>query len=324
MKDASVISGGVSQTGPLIKRNKYFGSNLNWFKRDWQLYVLLLVPLFFVILFKYGAMYGLVISFKDYKIVKGIGGSEWVGLDVFRKVFSNRNFPQALRNTLLLNILDLVVSFPMPIILALLLNEVRNKYFKKVTQTLLYLPHFLSWIIIGAIAYQLFSLNNGIVNEFIANMGGTRIPFLQEDTRWLISYIVIGVWQTMGWGTILYLAAITSVNPELYEAATVDGAGRWKQCIHVTLPCIKPTVITLLIMNLGKVMGGSFERVHSLMNVATTEYTSTIPVLIYKWGIQDIKYSESAALGLFQSVIGLILVLVADRVAKRLGENGLL
>lgn len=324
MKDASSISEDVSQVSPLMKRNKYFSSDLKWFKRDWQLYVLLLIPLIFVILFKYGAMYGLVISFKDYKIVKGISGSEWVGLDVFRKVFSNRNFPMALRNTLLLNILDLVVSFPMPIILALLLNEVKNKYFKKVTQTLLYLPHFLSWIIIGAIAYQLFSLNNGIVNEFIASMGGARIPFLQEDTRWLISYIIIGVWQTMGWGTILYLAAITSVNPELYEAATVDGAGRWKQCLHVTLPCIKPTIITLLIMNLGKVMGGSFERVHSLMNVATTEYTSTIPVLIYKWGIQDIKYSESAALGLFQSVIGLLLVLVADRVAKRLGENGLL
>ena len=324
MKDAGGVFGGISQASPFVKRKKYLGSNLKWLKRDWQLYVLLLIPLFFVILFKYGAMYGLVISFKDYKIVKGIMGSEWVGLDIFRKVFSNRNFPQALRNTLLLNILDLVVSFPMPIILALLLNEIKNKYFKKVTQTLLYLPHFLSWIIIGAIAYQLFSLNNGIVNEFIANMGGERIPFLQEDTRWLISYIVIGVWQTMGWGTILYLAAITAVNPELYEAATVDGAGRWKQCLHVTLPCIKPTIITLLIMNLGKVMGGSFERVHSLMNVATTEYTTTIPVLVYKWGIQDIKYSESAALGLFQSVIGLILVLVADRVAKRLGENGLL
>lgn len=324
MKGASEISGGTAQVNPSVKRNKYFGSHLNWLKRDWQLYVLLLIPLFFVILFKYGAMYGLVISFKDYKIGKGILGSEWVGFEVFQKVFSHRNFPQALRNTLLLNILDLAVSFPMPIILALLLNEVKNKYFKKVTQTLLYLPHFLSWIIIGAIAYQLFSLNNGIVNELIASMGGTRIPFLQEDTRWLISYILIGVWQTMGWGTILYLAAITGVNPELYEAATVDGAGRWKQCIHVTLPCIKPTIITLLIMNLGKVMGGSFERVHSLMNVATTEYTTTIPVLIYKWGIQDIKYSESAALGLFQSVIGLILVLVADRVAKRLGENGLL
>lgn len=324
MKDASSISEGKSRVSLHMRRNKNFSIDLKWLKKDWQLYVLLLIPLFFVILFKYGAMYGLVISFKDYKIVKGISGSEWVGLDVFRKVFSNRNFLPALRNTLLLNILDLIVSFPMPIVLALLLNEVKNKYFKKVTQTLLYLPHFLSWIIIGAIAYQLFSLNNGIVNEFIASIGGTRIPFLQEDTRWLISYIIIGVWQTMGWGTILYLAAITSVNPELYEAATVDGAGRWKQCLHVTLPCIKPTIITLLIMNLGKVMGGSFERVHSLMNVATTEYTSTIPVLIYKWGIQDIKYSESAALGLFQSMIGLVLVLVADRVAKRLGENGLL
>lgn len=324
MKDASSMSEGKLKVSLHMRRNKNFNIDLKWLKKDWQLYVLLLIPLFFVILFKYGAMYGLVISFKDYKIVKGISGSEWVGLDVFRKVFSNRNFLPALRNTLLLNILDLIVSFPMPIIVALLLNEVKNKYFKKVTQTLLYLPHFLSWIIIGAIAYQLFSLNNGIVNEFIASIGGTRIPFLQEDTRWLISYIIIGVWQTMGWGTILYLAAITSVNPELYEAATVDGAGRWKQCVHVTLPCIKPTIITLLIMNLGKVMGGSFERVHSLMNVATTEYTSTIPVLIYKWGIQDIKYSESAALGLFQSIIGLVLVLVADRIAKRLGENGLL
>lgn len=320
MKGASEISRINKQITPNMGTKR----NMNWLKRDWQLYVLLLLPLFFVLLFKYGSMFGLVIAFKDYKIVRGIWESPWVGLEVFAKVFSHRNFGQALRNTLLLNILDLVVSFPMPIILALLINEVKNKYFKKVTQTVLYLPHFLSWIIIGAIAYQLFSLNNGIVNELIANLGGTRIPFLQEDTMWLISYIVIGVWQTMGWGTIIYLAAITSVNPELYEAATVDGAGRWQQCINVTLPCIKPTIVTLLIMNLGKVMGGSFERVHSLMNVATTEYTTTLPLLVYKWGIQDIKYSESTALGLFQSVIGLILVLLADRIAKRLGENGLL
>ena len=275
------------------KRKPYL--DLKWLQRDWQLYVLLLIPLFFVLLFKYGSMFGLVIAFKDYKIVKGIGASPWVGMDVFVKVFSHRSFPQALRNTLLLNILDLLFSFPMPIILALLLNEVKNKYFKKTTQTLLYLPHFLSWIIIGAIAYQLFSLNNGIVNEVIAMFGGGRIPFLQADTNWLISYIVIGVWQTMGWGTIIYLAAITGVNPELYEAATVDGAGRWQQCLNVTLPCIKPTIVTLLIMNLGKVMGGSFERVHSLMNVATTEYTTTLPVLVYKWGIQDIKYKIGRA-----------------------------
>lgn len=302
-----------------IKRGSF-----NWLRRDWQLYVLLIVPVFFVLLFKYGSMFGLVIAFKDYKIVKGFGASEWVGFDVFKKVFAHRQFYKALRNTLLLNILDLLVGFPMPIILALLLNEIKHKYFKKVTQTLLYLPHFLSWVIIGAIAYQLFSVNNGIVNELISGLGGARVPFLQDDTHWLISYIVIGVWQTMGWGTILYLAAITSVNPELYEAATVDGAGRWKQCLNVTLPCIRPTIVTLLIMNLGKVMGGSFERVYALMNVATTEYTTTLPVLVYKWGIQDTKYSESTALGLFQSIIGLILVILADKIAKRLGENGLL
>lgn len=303
----------------MIKNSKW-----DWLKKDWQLYVLLLVPLFFVLVFKYGSMFGLVIAFKDYKIVKGFGASEWVGLEIFEKVFSHRLFGKALRNTLLLNILDLIVGFPMPIILALFLNEVKNRYFKKVTQTLLYLPHFLSWVIIGAISYQLFSVNNGIVNEVINALGLNRIPFLQEDTHWLISYIVIGVWQTMGWGTILYLAAITNVNPELYEAATVDGAGRWKQCLHVTLPCIKPTIVTLLIMNLGKVMGGSFERVYALMNVATTEYTTTLPVLVYKWGIQDTKYSESTALGLFQSIIGLVLVIVADKIAKRLGEDGLL
>lgn len=326
MKGADLSVGGIKQSKAAAKRRSKgaLGGDFNWLKRDWQLYALLLIPLFFVILFKYASMAGLIIAFKDYKIVKGITGSPWVGMEVFRKVFANRNFPVALRNTLLLNILDLIVGFPMPIILALLLNEIKNKYFKKVTQTLLYLPHFLSWVIIGAIAYQLFSLNNGIVNAFLENIGKARIPFLQEDTKWLISYIVIGVWQTMGWGTILYLAAITGVNPELYEAATVDGAGRWQQCLNVTLPCIRPTIVTLLIMNLGKVMGGSFERVYSLMNVATTEYTTTIPVLVYKWGIQDIKYSESTALGLFQSIIGLVLVLVADRIAKRLGENGLL
>ncbi len=149
----------------------------------------------------------------------------------------------------------------MPIILALILNEIRCKWFKKVSQTLLYLPHFLSWVIIGALAYQLFSLSNGVVNVLIENMGASPIPFLQEDTWWLISYIFIGVWQTMGWGTIIYLAAITNVNPELYEAARVDGANRWKQCLHVTLPCIRSTIVILLIMNLGKVMQGSFERV---------------------------------------------------------------
>ncbi len=302
-------------------KKKHF---LYFLRRDWQLYVLLVLPFLFVIVFKYLPYSGLVIAFKDYKVTKGFWDSKWVGFDVFEKVFSHRNFLPALKNTLLLNVLDLVFGFPMPIILALLLNEIKNKYFKKFSQTLLYLPHFLSWIIIGALAYQLFGLNSGVINNLIEVAGNNRIPFLQEDTWWLITYVIIGVWQTMGWGTIIYLAAITSVNSELYEAARVDGAGRWKQCLHVTLPCIRSTIVVLLIMNLGKVMGGSFERVVALSNVKATEYTTTIPVLIYQWGISQGKFSESTALGLFQSVIGLILVLGSDFIAKRLGEDGLI
>jgi ABC-type polysaccharide transport system, permease component len=295
-----------------------------FFRRDWQLYALLVIPMIFVIIFKFLPYSGLLIAFKDYKVVRGFWGSEWAGLEVFQKVFTHRNFLPALRNTLLLNVLDLIFSFPMPIILALLLNEIKNKYFKRVSQTLLYLPHFLSWIIIGALAYQLFGLNNGVINSLIAAAGNNKIPFLQEDTWWLITYVLIGVWQTMGWGTIIYLAAITSVNPELYEAARMDGAGRLKQCFNVTLPCIRSTIVILLIMNLGKVMAGSFERILALSNVKVTEYTTTIPVLIYRWGIGSGRFSDSTALGLFQSVIGLILVLLADFVAKKLGEDGLL
>ena len=297
---------------------------LFYLKKDWQLYSLLLLPLAFALLFKYGPMIGLVVAFKDYKILKGFSGSEWVGLEVFNKVFHHRNFVKSVRNTLLLNTLDLLIGFPMPIILALVLNEIKSKWFKKFSQTLLYLPHFLSWIIIGALAYQLFAVDSGIVNALIERMGLEKIPFLQEDIHWLVSYVLIGVWQTMGWGTIIYLAAITNVSPELYEAARVDGAGRFKQIIHVTIPCIRSTIVTLLIMNLGRIMGGSFERVNSLMNVATKEFTKTIPVLSYEWGIQNSKFSEATAIGLFQSVVGLALVLLADYIAKKLGEDGLI
>jgi len=292
-------------------------------RQDWELYLLLVLPLGFALLFKYASYAGLVVAFKDYKILKGFAASPWNGFTNFEKVFNTRDFTRAFRNTLLLNGLDLVVGFPAPIILALMLNEVRVKAFKKVSQTLLYLPHFLSWVIIGAIAYQIFSLS-GIVNTLIISGGGTAIPFLQENTHWLVSYVLIGVWQTMGWGTIIYLASITAINPELYEAAIVDGAGRLQQIYHITLPGIRPTIVTLLIMNLGRVMGGSFERVYALKNVATTEFTYTIPLLVYQWGLESGKYSQATALGLFQSLIGLMLVLGSDFVAKRFGEDGLL
>nr|WP_314461375.1 ABC transporter permease subunit [uncultured Clostridium sp.] len=301
-------------------RNRF----LRYLQRDWQLYVLMVLPMLFILIFKFLPYSGLSIAFKDYKVAKGYAGSDWVGFSIFHKVFGKRDFGQALSNTLLLNILDLVFGFPMPVILALILNEIKNRYFKSTMQTLLYLPHFLSWVIIGGIGYSLFSVSSGVVNVLIKNAGHSPVPFLQENTWWLISYVLIGVWQSMGWGTIIYLAAITGVNSELYEAARVDGAGRLKQCIHVTLPCIRSTIVTLLIMNLGKLMGGSFERVYALANAKATEFTTTIPVLVYRWGIESGKFSEATALGLFQSVIGLALVVAADLIAKKLGEDGLI
>lgn len=297
---------------------------LYYLKKDWQLYVLLVLPLLFALIFKYGPMFGLIISFKDYKIIKGFINSKWVGFDVFKGIFLNKKFWKACRNTLLLNGLTLLAGFPVPIILALLLNELRGKYFKKIVQTILYLPHFLSWVVIGALAYQLFGFADGAINNLIETLGGIRIPFLQEDYHWLISYVIINVWQTMGWGSIIYLAAITNVNPELYEAATIDGANKWSKIWYVTLPGIKSTIVTLLIMNLGKVMGGSFETVDALSNAATTKFTTTIPVLVYRSGILNANYSESTAIGLFQSVIALILVLTTDQIAKKMGEEGLI
>lgn len=313
---------GQPQTLPSIRRPKRPWTY--YLKRDWQLYALLLIPLGFVLVFKYAPMSGLVLAFKNYKIAKGFWGSEWVGFQVFQDIFSRYDFARAVRNTLLLNTLDLLFSFTAPIILALLLNELRNGFYKRLNQTLLYLPHFLSWIIIGAIAYQLLGEGSGVINNLIERMGGNRIPFLQKDNYWLISYLAIGVWQSMGWGTIIYLAAMSNINPELYEAAVMDGAGRWRKAWNVTLPSIRPTIVTLLIMNLGRVMEGSFERVYALMNRAATEYTTTIPVLVYRWGIEGGNFSRATALGLFQSVIGLILVLIADRIAKKLGEDGLI
>ncbi|AIQ60687.1 ABC transporter permease [Paenibacillus borealis] len=316
-----IASASKTNQSPLLRRKQGFAYYL---QRDWQLYLLVMLPLAFVIVFKYLPMTGLVIAFKDYKIARGFWGSEWVGMEVFQELFAKADFIKAVRNTLLLNVLDLCFSFTMPIVLALLLNEVKSIRFKRINQTILYLPHFLSWVIIGAIAYQLLSEGGGVVNNLIELMGGTRIPFLQEDNNWLISYLAIGVWQSMGWGTIIYLAAMSGINPEMYEAATVDGAGRWRKVWNITLPSIRATIVTLLIMALGKVMDGSFERIYALQNKATTEFTTTIPVLVYRWGIESGNFSRATAIGLFQSVIGIILVISADRVAKKLGEDGIL
>ena len=298
----------------------------NALKRDWQLYLLLLIPLALVIIFSYGAYPGLRMAFMDYKPAKGYAGSKWVGLDTFRKVFKDADFTRALRNSIVFNIADLLVGFPMPIILALILNELRFQKFKKVSQTILYLPHFLSWAIIGSVALTMFKPSSGLVNVAMMNAGLIEqgIPFLNEKWHWAITYLLIGVWQGMGWGTILYLAAITGISGELYEAAMIDGANRWQRMVHITLPGIRSTIVTLLIMNLGRVMGSNLERLTALGNTQVKEFQYQLAVYIFNKGIGNNKFSQATAVGLFQSVIGVVLVLLSDRIAKKLGEDGLL
>lgn len=298
----------------------------NAFKRDWQLYLLLLIPVAVVFVFNYCAYPGLRMVFMDYKPAKGYDGSEWVGWATFIKVFKDADFLRALKNSLAFNFLDLLVGFPMPIILALILNELRYPRFKKITQTILYLPYFLSWAIIGSVAYALFRPSTGLVNILLMNAGliETGIPFLTEKWHWAVTYLLIGVWQTMGWGTIIYLAAITGISGELYEAAMIDGAGRWKRMLYITLPGIKGTIVTLLIMNLGRVMGSNFERLSVFGNSQVKDFQYQLAVYIYEKGLASGKFSMSTAVGLFQSLVGLILVVIADRVAKMLGEEGLI
>lgn len=296
------------------------------FKRDWQLYLLLLFPLLMVFVFSYAAYPGLRMAFMDYKPIRGYAGSDWVGFEVFKKIFTDREFTRALRNSIVFNLLDLLIGFPMPIILALILNELRYPRFKKVSQTILYLPHFLSWAIIGSVAYTMFRPTSGLVNMLLMKLGVIQqgIPFMTEKWHWAVTYLLVGVWQSMGWGTILYLAAITGISGELYEAAMIDGANRWKRMWYITLPGIKGTVVTLLIMNLGKIMGSNLERLTAMGNTQVSDFQFQLAVYIYNRGISNAKFSPATAANLFQSLVGLALVLLSDRIAKKLGEDGLL
>ena len=287
---------------------------------------MLLIPVALVVIFNYAAYPGLRMAFMDYKPAKGFDGSKWVGWDTFKKIFVDNDFKIALRNSIVFNLLDLLVGFPMPIILALMLNELRLIKFKKVTQTILYLPHFLSWAIIGSVAYTMFRPSSGLVNIAMMKWGWIEegIPFLTEKFHWAVTYLLIGVWQGMGWGTILYLAAITSINGELYEAAIIDGANKWQKMWNVTLPGIRSTIVTLLIMSLGRVMGSNLERLTAFDNTQVRDFEYQLAVYIYQKGLGSGKFSQGTAVGLFQSLVGLILVLLSDRIAKALGEDGLL
>lgn len=318
----------------LTKKNKKsasvgLGRSSSWviaIKRDWELYILLIIPLVIVIAFNYASFPGLRMAFMNFKPILGYERSEWVGFENFIKIFNDADFIRALKNSIMFNSLDLITGFSVPIILALIINEIRLKRFKRISQTVLYLPHFLSWAVVGSVAYLLFKPSSGLVNIVLQNLGLIEkgIPFLNDASHWAVTYILIGIWQSMGWGTIIYLAAMTSINSELYEAAMIDGANRWKRIWHITLPGIRGTIVTLLIMNLGRVMGSNLERLTALGNSQVRDYQYQLAVYIFENGLGGGKFSEATAVGLFQSLIGLALVLLSDRMAKKIGEDGLL
>lgn len=306
------------------KKNK--SSAKVYFRRYWQLYAMLALPLIYFVIFKYIPMQYIQIAWKDYKLNMSVWQMPVTGdngLKYFKQAFSNMDFWYSVRNTLLLNLLDLVLGFPAPIIFALILNELKGQKFKKTVQTVAYMPHFLSWVIISSLALQLLAPSTGLINMVFEKMGLSTVPFLNDPKHWVFSYIFIGIWQSFGWNSIIYLAAITNINPELYEAAAVDGAGRFKKMWHVTLPCIRPTIVVLLIMNLGHILGSSFDRPFALQNNTVMSVANVISTFVYTNGIKGLKFSMTTAVGLFQSVIGLIFLLISDRVAKRMGERGI-
>jgi len=296
-------------------------------KRNFDLYIYLIPIVIYFIIFDIIPMAGLVVAFKNYNIFLGIFRSPWVGFANFE--FFLTKLPMFwlwVRNTIMLNILGLIFGFPAPIILALLLNEIRVKWFKRTSQSLLYLPHFLSWVILGGMIYQILSPRYGIVNEILRKLGlvgPEGFYFMASEQWWIAVYIGSGIWQGAGWGTILYLAALTAIDPALYEAAKIDGAGRWKQMWHITLPGIAPTVAVLLIFAIGGMVSSNFEQAFALRNPLVNSVGTVLSIGIYELGIVQGAFSVTTAIGMVQSIISMLLILGANIVVRKLGHEGL-
>ncbi|RRJ65079.1 sugar ABC transporter permease [Paenibacillus oralis] len=294
-------------------------------KRLWRnkwLYIMLLPGVLYFIIFKYLPMYGLIISFQNYKPYNGIMGSEWVGMEHFKRLFTEPDFTNILINTIVLFALNLFIYFPVPIILALMLNELRGNFFKRLFQTLVYLPHFMSWVIIVSITYVMVTMDGGIINELLVYFGFEKINFLLNPSWFRPMYILQVIWREAGWGTIIYLAAIAAIDPGLYEAARIDGAGRMRQVWHITLPAIRGVIITLFILKIGHVLDLGFEHVYLLLNSMNRQVAEIIDTYVYTAGLRQGQYSYSTAIGFFKSVIGLIMVVLVNKVAKKIGEEG--
>lgn len=278
------------------------------------------VAIYFIV-FKYIPMGGLVIAFKNYHFLHGVWGSDWVGFKNFEMLFTDPATIHTIRNTLMISVLSLAVGFPFPIILAILFNEVRRQWYRKSLQTLLYLPHFLSWVIVGGMVITLFSQETGAINAVWEKLTGSTFPFLYKESSWLAIFLGSGVWKEAGFGAIIYLAALGNIDTHLYEAAGLDGANKFKQIWHVTLPGITPVIVLMLILGMGRVMEVGFDQVYMLQNSVVSNISEVISTYIYRMGLQGAQFSITTAMGMFEAVIGLILVLIANGVARRFNQS---
>jgi len=292
-------------------------------KRDKWLYVLLIPGVVYYLVFKIAPMWGIVIAFQDYSPFLGVSGSEWVGFKNFTDFFQNPDFVRLFVNTLVLSLLSIVFYFPAPIIISLMLNEIRRELYKKVIQTFVYIPHFVSMVVVASISYILLTTEGGPINNLVMSFGASKIDFL-GSVGWFRPIIIIQtIWKECGWGTIIFLAALSSVDAEQYEAAIVDGAGRFRQLWHITLPAIRSTIVILLIMRMGSVLSNGFEQIFLMTNSLNRSVADVFDTYVYTLGVTQGAFSYSTAVGLFKSLIGLILILSTDKIAKKCGESGL-
>lgn len=310
---------GIGRTGTYKMTGK---QRIRKIKQNKYLYLLIIVPLIYYAIFCYGPMYGVLIAFKDYNMAKGVWASPWVGMEWFEKFLTDPYFWKLVRNTLLLNIYGLLWGFPIPIILALMLNEVYILKFKRVVQTVSYLPHFISTVVVCGMLVNFLSLD-GLVNQIMEALGMEKVQFLMMPQYFRTIFTASGIWQSCGWNSIIYLASLTAVDQEIVEAAQIDGANRWQRIRHVTLPAITPTISIMLIMQLGHLMQLGYEKIILLYNGSTYETADTIATYVYRRGILGADYSYSTAVGLFQSVIGVILLVSANKISKRLSDTSL-
>ncbi|KPN16011.1 protein lplB [Bacillus australimaris] len=320
MKTEDVTAKGVPAAALKKEKRKRL---LNQLLSQKFLYLMILPGLIYFLVFKYVPMWGLIIAFQDYQPFLGILGSEWVGFKHFIRLFTEPTFFILLKNTLILFAMNVVIFFPIPILLALLLNEVRLALFKKFVQTMIYIPHFMSWVIVVSLSFVLLTVDGGLINELIAFFGGEKINFLLSQEWFRPMYILQVIWREAGWSTIIYLAAITAVDPQLYEAAKMDGAGRLRQMWHITLPAIKSVIVVLLILKIGDTLELGFEHVYLLLNATNREVAEIFDTYVYTAGLKQGQFSYSTAVGLFKAAVGLILVMMANRLAKKFGEEGI-